>query len=384
MKGFLQFFSLIVLIVSNSCNLAESDKQNSSDSEAKLHEDSAKICCESNIPSRFGNLGKSSGNSGTFSENGENLGYEGMVFIEGGTFMMGADNEQASRDEYPKHKVKVSGFYMDETEVTNAQFAAFVKSTGYITIAEKDVDWNELKKQVAPGTAKPADSMLLASSLVFKPLKGDIDLRDYSQWWEWKRGANWKHPRGPGSDIAGKENHPVVHVSWDDAMAYCKWAGKRLPTEAEWEWAARGGLENNIYSWGNEPVDKNKPKCNSWQGKFPAYNSGKDGYQGSAPVKSYAPNGYGLYDMAGNVWEWCFDWYDFFYYGKVKDITSVNPKGPAKSFDPDEPYSLKHTTRGGSFLCNDSYCSGYRVSRRMKSSADTGLEHLGFRCVKDK
>ena len=307
----------------------------------------------------------------------------GMVLIPGGTFQMGGDNEQASADEYPKHGVVVDSFYMDITEVTNAQFQNFIDATGYKTTAERKPDWDELKKTVPPGTPKPPDSVLVAASLVFKPSNGPVDLNNYTQWWSWVAGANWKHPEGPGSNIAGKENYPVVHVSWDDAMAYCKWAGKRLPTEAEWEYAARGGLINNIYPWGNEHVNAGTPKTNSWEGKFPYLNEQKDGNIKAASVKSYNCNKYGLFDMAGNVWEWCSDWYDYNYYKSLEGKTTVNPKGPAKSFDPDDPYTQKRSLKGGSFLCNDSYCSGYRVARRMKSSPDTGLEHTGFRCVKD-
>lgn len=306
-----------------------------------------------------------------------------MVYVPGGVFDMGGDNEQADPDEFPKHKVQVSPFYIDITEVTNAQFKKFVDATGYITTAEKKPDWEEMRKTLPPDTPKPPDSVLVAASLVFKPGSGPVDLNDYSQWWSWVKGADWKHPEGPETDIKGKDNYPVVHVSWDDAVAYCKWAGKRLPTEAEWEFAARGGLVNNIYSWGNETVNAGKPKCNSWEGKFPYYNEKKDGYLTAAPVKSYAPNGYGLYDMAGNVWEWCSDWYDYNYYKSLEGKTTVNPKGSEKSYDPMDPYTPKKSLRGGSFLCNDAYCSGYRVSRRMKSSHDTGLEHTGFRCVKD-
>lgn len=306
-----------------------------------------------------------------------------MVFIPGGTFSMGGDNEQASKDEYPKHTVTVDPFFIDATEVTNAQFKKFVDATGYKTTAERKPDWEELKKSLPEGTPKPADDMLQAASLVFKQTTGPVNLNDYAQWWVWQKGANWKHPQGPNSDIIGKENYPVVQVSWDDAMAYCKWAGKRLPTEAEWEFAARGGLINNIYPWGNEPINSGKPKANSWEGKFPYLNERKDGFEKVAPIKSYAPNGYKLYDMAGNVWEWCSDWYDYNYYQTLQGTTTLNPKGSNKSFDPEEPYTKKRSLRGGSFLCNDSYCSGYRVARRMKSSPDTGLEHTGFRCVKN-
>lgn len=309
---------------------------------------------------------------------------EGMVLIPGGVFDMGGDNDQASEDEYPKHKVKLSSFYMDITEVTNAQFRKFTEATGYITTAERKPDWEEIEKTLPPGTPRPPDSMLVAASLVFKQAAGPVDLSDYSQWWSWVKGANWKHPEGPGSSIEGKEHLPVVQVSWDDAQAYCKWAGKRLPTEAEWEFAARGGLINNIYPWGNEHINTGSPKTNSWEGKFPFLNEKKDGFITIAPVKTYAPNGYGLYDMAGNVWEWCSDLYHADYYKQLAGKLTADPRGPADSYDPQEPYTLKRSLRGGSFLCNDSYCTGYRVARRMKSSPDTGLEHTGFRCVRDK
>ena len=308
---------------------------------------------------------------------------EGMVLITGGSFMMGGDNNQADADEFPKHAVHVSSFYMDETEVTNAQFKRFVDATGYITTAEKAPEWEELRKTLPPGTPKPPDSVLVAAALVFRQTNGPVNLNDYSAWWSWVPNANWRHPQGAGSTIAGRESFPVTQVSWYDAMAYCKWAGKRLPTEAEWEYAARGGLKNSVYPWGNEHINTGVVKANSWEGKFPYLNENKDGYVKAAPVKSYAPNGYGLYDMAGNVWEWCSDWYAADYYKEQDKQVGNNPQGPEKSFDPADPYTPKKTLRGGSFLCNDSYCSGYRVARRMKSSPDTGLEHTGFRCVKD-
>ena len=338
------------------------------------------ICCESKIPSRFVSLSSKVVVAPEFKTGTKITGHQGMVWIKPGSFMMGADNKQASPDEYPKHKVTITGFWMDTREVTNAAFAKFVKATGYVTTAERKPDWNELKKQVAPGTPKPPDSLLVAASLVFSPPDHQIDLNDYSQWWAWVKGADWKHPHGPGSSIKGKDNYPVVHISWFDAVAYCKWAGKRLPTEAEWEWAARGGLQNKIYPWGDEPVDKGKVKANTWQGRFPDQNTLRDKFYGLAPVASFTPNGYGLYDMAGNAWEWCADNYNNSYYQTIKNGVT-NPKGPAASYDPDEPYAKKRVIRGGSFLCNDSYCSGYRVARRMKSTEDSGMEHVGFRCV---
>jgi len=371
-KYFLVKMMIMMAIVSSSIGCKQQEKKI-----ADAKTDSAHECMK--VPQRFG-----TSDSGTtnIQPSGDSS-TEGMVFIPGGTFDMGGDNDQAAADEYPKHKVTVSPFYMDATEVTNAQFRKFVEATKYVTTAERKPDWEEVKKTLPPGTPKPDESLLVAASLVFTPSDGPVDLNNFSAWWKWVPGANWKHPEGPGSSIEGKDNYPVVQVSWDDAVAYCKWAGKRLPTEAEWEFAARGGLVNAIYSWGNEPVNTGKPKCNSWEGKFPYFNEKKDGYATLAPGKNFAPNGYGLYDMSGNVWEWCNDWFDYNYYSTLKGKTTVNPQGPSKSYDPEDLYSPKKSLRGGSFLCNDSYCSGYRAARRMKSSPDTGLEHTGFRCVKN-
>ena len=316
------------------------------------------------------------------SQNTKPLVKDGMVFIRGGEFMMGGDGEQANQDELPKHKVVVSSFWMDETEVTNDQFKRFVDDTGYVTTAEKSIDWEDIKKVVPPGTPKPHDSLLAPSSLVFFETKTE-NLSDFTQWWKLKRNANWRQPFGENSSIDGKGYHPVVHISWDDAQAYCEWAGKRLPTEAEFEYASRGGVENTLYSWGNEPVDQGNLKANVWEGKFPTNNKIKDEYYYTAPVKSFKPNKYGLYDIAGNVWEWCFDWYHYNYYKMVENQVSYNPQGPTNSFDPMEPYSPKKVIRGGSFLCNDSYCSGFRNSMRMKSTADSSSLHTGFRTVMD-
>lgn len=338
----------------------------------------AKTCCSA-IPSRFPTKLLDT----VWSVNAA-VSKKGMVWIKGGEFLMGSSDGEGSPDEYPQHKVKLSDFWMDETEVTNAQFRDFVKATGYVTTAERAIDWEEMKKQLPPGTPKPHDSLLAASSLVFSCSQHIVSLHDPSQWWSWVKGASWQQPQGPGSSIDGMDNHPVVHVSWDDANAYAKWAGKRLPTEAEWEYAARGGNIKQSFPWGNEDVEKGQPKANTWQGNFPNSNSGWDGFKALAPVKSFPSNNYGLYDMAGNVWEWCSDWYDNDYYNQVKDSNTINPGGPMQSNDPVEPGLPKRILRGGSFMCNASYCKGYRVSSRMKSSPDTGLEHTGFRCALDK
>lgn len=333
-------------------------------------------CC-SNLPARFGNHQLSQGGVGK-----ESTSTEGMVFIEGGSFVMGGDSLWGRPDEFPHHRVTISSFYMDEHEVTNRQFQAFVEATNYVTTAERKPDWEELKKQVPPGTPKPPEEMLVAASLVFQATDGPVSLNNPTIWWSWVPGADWRHPEGPGSSIDGKEDYPVVHVSWEDALAYAHWAGKRLPTEAEWEYAARGGREADVYPWGNELIHEGAVKANSWDGRFPYENTSKDGYKRAAPVKQYAPNNYGLYDMAGNVWEWCADWYRADYYQTCSNEgTVVDPQGPKESYDPDEPYAQKKVTRGGSFLCNDQYCSGFRVAARMKTSWDTGLNHTGFRCV---
>jgi formylglycine-generating enzyme required for sulfatase activity len=309
---------------------------------------------------------------------------EGMVLIDGGTFMMGAVGNLALPREYPRHPVKVSSFYMDIHEVTNSEFNKFVDETGYVTIAERPIDWEELKKQLPSGTPKPPEKNLRPGSLLFK-LRPDVtDLTNYFQWWEWTVGANWRHPEGPESNIIGKENHPVVHIAYADAKAYARWAGKRLPTEAEWEYAAKGGLEDNIYPWGNIDVNEAPFKCNFFQGQFPAYNSGDDGYNLSAPVGSFKPNGYGLYDMAGNVWEIVSDKFDETYYSTLpQDRPTLNPKGSTRSFYSSNRYAQHNIIKGGSFLCNDSYCASYRVSAKMPLEEDSAMNHVGFRCVVD-
>ena len=305
-----------------------------------------------------------------------------MVEIPGGTLNMGGDNEQADQSEYPKHEVKVSSFMMDESEISNTEFQKFVEATGYKTVAEQELDWEEMKKQLPPGTPKPSAEIMAPGALVFVSTPQPVSLQDPSQWWAWTIGANWLHPQGPESSIDDIMDHPVVHIAWDDASAYAKWAGKRLPTEAEWEWAARGGLENMVYPWGNELEENDDSKANFYQGMFPYQNTVKDGFESTAPIKSFEPNGYGLYDMSGNVWEWCQDWFDVGFYSKDA-AKKTNTYGPAIGNNPMMPYQQERVIRGGSFLCNDDYCSGYRNARRMGSTADTGLNHTGFRCVRD-
>jgi sulfatase modifying factor 1 len=309
----------------------------------------------------------------------------GMVWIPGGEFSMGAaanghgrnEMPMASNDTLPIHRVRVDGFWMDPAPVTNKQFEEFVHSTGYVTIAERVP-----RKEEFP--TAPAEN-LIAGSLVFSPADHEVPLNNPLQWWRYVKGANWRHPRGVDSDIAGQDNYPVVQVAYPDAQAYAKWVGKRLPTEAEFEFAARGGLAGKTYVWGDDFRPNGKWMANTWQGRFPVKDTGEDGFAGIAPVKSFPPNGYGLYDMAGNVWEWCSDWYRRDYYAELSrsGTIAVNPKGPDSAFDPDEPNEKKKVQRGGSFLCNEQYCSRYIVGTRGKGEVNTGTNHLGFRCVKD-
>lgn len=314
----------------------------------------------------------------------------GMAWIPSGEFTMGTDDSQSMPNERPAHRVKVNGFWMDAQDVTNAEFAKFVAATGYKTIAERPVDWEELKKQVPPGTPKPPDDQLKPGSLVFTPPDHPVDLSDMSNWWTWTIGANWRHPQGPGSDLKGKDDYPVVQVAWDDTVAYAKWAGKRLPTEAEWEYASRGGAKiNTRYWWGNEFRPNGKSMANTWDGDFPYKNTKEDGYALLAPVGKFPANGYGLYDMAGNVWQWTADLYRADAHSlAISDsaqghVAAVNPKGPDCCFDPTRPLpdSVERVVKGGSFLCNVSYCESYRPTARRGIPPDTGSEHVGFRCV---
>jgi sulfatase modifying factor 1 len=310
---------------------------------------------------------------------------EGMVWIPGGEFSMGAadprgadDNDvgmHATDDSRPIHRVYVDGFWMDKTEVTNAQFAAFVKATGYVTIADK-----QPRAEDFPG-APPEN--LVAGSVIFAPPDHPVPLDNHFQWWAYVKGANWRHPLGPNSSIEGKDNDPVVHVAYEDAVGYLTWARKRLPTEAEWEFAARGGLTGQLYPWGNDFKRDAHWMLNSHQGHFPDHDAGDDRFTGIAPVAQFAANGYGLFDVAGNVWEWVSDWYRPDYYAQLAAERGVarNPPGPAASFDPSEPDQRKRVQRGGSFLCTDQYCSRYMVGTRGKGDPDTGTNHVGFRGV---
>jgi formylglycine-generating enzyme required for sulfatase activity len=303
-----------------------------------------------------------------------------MVWIPGGTFHMGSDAPDARPDEGPVHTVTISGYWLDQTEVTNRQFREFVEATGYLTTAEKVPEAAAIAAQLPPDAppVNPAD--LVAGSIVFHKTDKPVSTDDPSQWWAWVPGASWRHPEGPSSSIDDRLDHPVVQVSWDDALAYCQWVGKRLPTEAEWEFAARGGMDRKRFVWGDEPVSDERPQANIWQGTFPFENTQQDGFELTAPVKSFSANGYGLYDMAGNVWEWCADWYRPDTYAR-EGSNAINPTGPEKSFYPPNPYEPRRVQRGGSFLCHRDYCSSYRPSARMSCTPDTGLSHLGFRAA---
>jgi formylglycine-generating enzyme required for sulfatase activity len=309
---------------------------------------------------------------------------EGMVWIPAGEFSMGTDAaseavcglSSLTGDSQPVHRVYVDGFWMDKTEVTNEQFEKFVKATGYVTAAERTPTAAEF-----PG-APPEN--LVAGSVVFTAPAGPVPLNNHYQWWSYVKGANWRHPLGPGGGLKGREKYPVVQVAYEDAAAFAKWAGKRLPTEAEFEFAARGGTQGGRYAWGDELKPGGKWMANIFQGHFPDKDTGEDGFAGLAPVAQFPSNGYGLYDMAGNVWEWCSDWYRPDYYAQLAaaGVVARNPQGPDSSFDPAEPAQQKRVMRGGSFLCTDQYCTAYMVGTRGKGEISSGANHLGFRCVR--
>jgi formylglycine-generating enzyme len=310
----------------------------------------------------------------------------GMNWIPGGEFSMGAKDptalpeggREAMEDARPIHRVYVDGFWMDKTDVTNTQFENFVKATGYVTVAER----KPLAKDF-PGV--PAEK-LVAGSLVFTPPPNPVSLNDYSGWWSYVAGANWRHPLGPKSNILRKANDPVVQIAYEDAVAYAKWAGKRLPTEAEWEFAARGGLTGKPYAWGDNMHPDGKWMANTHQGHFPDHDSAADGHAGIAPVAQFPPNGYGLYDITGNVWQWTGDLYRAGYYADLRatDKVTRNPHGPDTSLDPTEPGVQKRVQRGGSFICTSQYCSRYIVGTRGKGEVSSATNHIGFRCVKDR
>lgn len=320
---------------------------------------------------------------------------EGMVLVQGGEFRMGCDAPEALPNERPVHVVRVSGFYMDARAVTNAEFERFVAATQHVTLAEREVEWEELAKQVPLGTPAPSAEMLVPGSLVFVAAPAPIDLVDLSLWWRWTPGADWRHPEGPGSSIIGRESHPVVHVAYEDALAYAKWAGKRLPTEAEWELAARGGRRDARYAWGDDARPAGQAMANTWTGDFPWRNSLEDGHAGTAPVGTYPPNDFGLYDMGGNVWNWCSDVYapDTFAHRALRPSSCSDPAGPPPGAgvepmagDPspaEVPGAVRRVIKGGSFLCHPAYCESYRPAARRGVPPDTSTSHIGFRCAQD-
>ncbi|QDU36413.1 Serine/threonine-protein kinase pkn1 [Maioricimonas rarisocia] len=316
----------------------------------------------------------------------------GMVWIPGGQFVMGTDRlpgpgqanvDHIKPDEYPAHDVELDGFWMDETPVTNRQFAEFVEMTGYVTFAERKPTREDFARS-GVDVSRIRDEDLIAGSMCFKAeFDKDGLIRDVPGWeyqvWQVVEGANWRHPEGPGSTIEDRMDHPVVHVNWDDAMTYCKWAGKRLPTEAEYEYASSCG-DDRKYPWGNDLLPGGEYQCNFWQGEFPVDRQNLDGHLTTSPVKAFPPNDFGLYDISGNVWEWCHDLFHAEYYSVSP---RRNPKGPTTSYDPQEPGIVKRVQRGGSFMCNTNSCTGYRCSARMRGEVTSGSFHNGFRCVVD-
>ncbi|PVH24015.1 formylglycine-generating enzyme family protein [Sphingobacterium corticibacter] len=333
---------------------------------APLHAQELPSCCTENIVSRAALFAQ---RERVVQQDSVVVQKSGMVLIQGGRFSMGSSrfpDAQIVRD------VTISDFWIDTHEVTNAQFARFVEATGYITVAERALDPDDFEG-VDP-------NLLIPGSAVFSPSEEIVGLRNPLQWWQFVPSASWQHPEGPESNLIGRENHPVVHVAYEDAESYAKWAGKRLPTEAEWEYAARGGADSTAeYYWGNDLKIDGKWQANIFQGIFPSQNTTEDGYVGTAPVGSFPSNGYGLYDMSGNVWEWCSD----FYQPSYDPTQTSNPIGPKSSYDPQEALAVKRVQRGGSFLCNDHYCERYKAGARGKGEVNSTTNHTGFRCVSD-
>lgn len=316
-------------------------------------------------------------------------GPRGMVWIPEGVFLMGSAAKQALPNEGPAHRVRLEGFWIDQFDVTNEEFQRFVDATSYVTTAEQKPKWEDLRWQLPEGTPQPHPSTLVPGAMVFTGTSAPIPLSDWSRWWRYVPGASWHHPLGPGSDLAGKEKHPVVQVSHRDALAYAKWAGKLLPTEAQWEFAARGGLEQADYAWGKEFAPDGARMANTWDDEtraFPVVGLGHKVQVGTTAVGSFLPNAYGLYDMAGNVWQWTADWYraDAFKL-QAQDGIIANPHGPSDSYDPDEPgvpvNAPRRVMRGGSFLCSETYCTSYRTSARRGNDPLNSMSHLGFRTV---
>ena len=309
---------------------------------------------------------------------------DGMVWVEGKSYTKGAkqNDDYAMMREKPSHEVYIDGFYIDVTEVTNNQFQKFVNETGYLTIAEREIDWDEMKKNLPAGTPKPHDSILQPGSLIFNDKLKKVDnMNNYFQWWRWQTGANWRTPKGPGSNIENKGNYPVVHIAYEDAKAYCEWANRRLPTEAEWESAAQGNYKNAVFPWGDDLKLLNS-NANTWQGNFPVKNESIDGYEMIAPVKSFPANSIGIFDMVGNVWEITDDLFNVNYYSEISTETELkNLKGASSCYNPSNPYEIQYVMKGGSFLCHDSYCASYRISARMGVSVSSGSDHTGFRTV---
>ena len=318
-----------------------------------------------------------------------------MVWIPAGEFLMGSEHQLARPNERPAHRVRLTGFWMDRTHVTNAQFAEFVRATRYVTTAERKPDWETIRVQVAEGTQRPPDSEMIAGGMVFVGTDSEVPLDDWSQWWRYVPGADWRHPQGPQSNLDGKEDHPVVQVSYEDARAYARWAGKRLPTEAEWEYAARGGREQATYAWGDEFTVNGQVMANTWDTNarpFPVVSAKAGGAAGTSRVRTFPANGYGLYDMTGNAWQWVADWYriDAFQQAVAQPGATgvlVDPAGPADSYDTEDRFAPerapKRVTRGGSFLCNVDYCLSYRPSARRGNDPYNPMSHIGFRLVMD-